>query len=92
MTRIKTVAFDDADEALRVGLVNHVVPHEELLPLARALATDIVNNDQIGVRRLMQHYRALAKMAKRDVNLRSSHSIEEAESRHARKHHPAHRR
>ena len=27
--------FVSADEALRLGLVNHVVPHEELLPFAR---------------------------------------------------------
>ena len=27
--------FVDADEALRIGLVNHVVPHEELLPFTR---------------------------------------------------------
>ncbi len=33
--------FVDADEALRLGLVNHVVPHDELLPFTRALARDI---------------------------------------------------
>jgi enoyl-CoA hydratase len=33
--------FVDADEALRLGLVNHVVPHAELLPFAVALARDI---------------------------------------------------
>jgi enoyl-CoA hydratase len=52
--------FVPADEALRLGLVNHVVPHDELLPFARALAADIRSNDQVGVRRLVQHYRALA--------------------------------
>ncbi|HWS92234.1 MAG TPA: enoyl-CoA hydratase, partial [Mycobacterium sp.] len=31
-------AFVDAAEALRIGLVNHVVPHEQLLPLALDLA------------------------------------------------------
>ena len=25
--------FVDADEALRIGLVNHVVPHDDLLPV-----------------------------------------------------------
>jgi len=58
--------FVPADEAERLGLVNHVVPHEELLPFARALAADIVSNDQIGVRRLVQHYRALANAATLD--------------------------
>ena len=33
--------FVDADEALRLGLVNHVVPHDELLPFTVALAHDI---------------------------------------------------
>jgi enoyl-CoA hydratase len=33
--------FVDAAEALRLGLVNHVVPHAELLPFTRALARDI---------------------------------------------------
>jgi enoyl-CoA hydratase/carnithine racemase len=32
--------FVDAEEALRLGLVNHVVPHEELAPVTRALALD----------------------------------------------------
>ena len=30
--------FVGADEALRIGLVNHVVPHDDLLPFTRALA------------------------------------------------------
>jgi enoyl-CoA hydratase len=58
--------FVPADEALRLGLVNHVVPHEELLPFARALATDIVSNDQVGVRRLLEHYRRLPNAATLD--------------------------
>lgn len=33
--------FVDAGEALRIGLVNHVVAHEELLPFTRALAAQI---------------------------------------------------
>lgn len=33
--------FVEAEEALRIGLVNHVVPHEELLPFARTLAGQI---------------------------------------------------
>jgi enoyl-CoA hydratase len=33
--------FVAADEALRIGLVNHVVPHDELVPFARKLAADV---------------------------------------------------
>ena len=32
--------FVEADEALRLGLVNHVVPHDELLGVARQLAAE----------------------------------------------------
>ncbi|GIU87006.1 MAG: enoyl-CoA hydratase [Acidimicrobiia bacterium] len=48
--------YVDAATALAWGLVNHVVPHEELLPFARALARDIVSNDQAGVRRMLATY------------------------------------
>ena len=58
--------FLTADEAFRLGLVNHVVAHEELLPFARKLAGDIVSNDQTGVRRLLLHYRQLANAATLD--------------------------
>ena len=50
----------------QLGLVNHVVPHDELLPFTRRLATDIVNNDQRGVRRLLAHYRRIANSATLD--------------------------
>jgi enoyl-CoA hydratase len=58
--------FLTADDALRYGLVNHVVPHDELLPFARRLAGDIVHNDQRGVRHLLQHYRHMANAATLD--------------------------
>ena len=45
-----------ADEALRLGLVNHVVAHDELLPFCRRLATDIIGNDQPGVRQIRATY------------------------------------
>ena len=48
--------FVDATTALAWGLVNHVVAHDDLLPVARRLAADIVSNDQSGVRRLLQTY------------------------------------
>lgn len=40
----------DAQEALRIGLVNEVVPHEELLPRARALAERIALVPEASVR------------------------------------------
>lgn len=48
--------FLDAPTALAWGLVNHVVPHDELVPFAQRLAADIASNDQAGVRRMLQTY------------------------------------
>lgn len=45
-----------AEEALAFGLVNHVVPHDDLIPFTRKLALDIVGNDQPGVRQMKQTY------------------------------------
>jgi enoyl-CoA hydratase len=33
--------FVSAEEALRIGLINHLVPHDELVPFCRKLAADI---------------------------------------------------
>lgn len=49
--------FCDARTALDWGLVNHVVPHEELLSFTRGLAADIVSSDQAAVRRIFATYR-----------------------------------
>lgn len=48
--------FLDAQTALAWGLVNHVVPHDELVPFAQKLAADIATNDQVAVRRMLQTY------------------------------------
>ena len=48
--------FLTADEALHFGLVNHVVAHGELLAFCRRLATDIIGNDQRGVRQIRATY------------------------------------
>ena len=48
--------FMDAEEAHAFGLVNHVVPHDELMSFARRIALDIVGNDQAGVRRIRRTY------------------------------------
>jgi enoyl-CoA hydratase len=47
--------FVEADDALRLGLVNHVVPHEELLPFTRALVDDIAPTS--AVRHVLGLYR-----------------------------------
>jgi enoyl-CoA hydratase len=41
----------DAAEALRIGLVSRVVPHEQLLPVARELAARIAANPPLAVQR-----------------------------------------
>lgn len=48
--------FMGAEEALRCGLVNHVVPHAELMPFTRRLAADVIGNDQPGVRQILRTY------------------------------------
>jgi enoyl-CoA hydratase len=48
--------FVDASTALTWGLVNHVVPHEELLPTCLALAAAVVSNEQRGVHQLLDTY------------------------------------
>ena len=52
--------FVGAEEALALGLVNHVVPHDELLPFTRSIATDIIGNEQDGVRQIRRTYSAIA--------------------------------
>jgi enoyl-CoA hydratase len=48
--------FLDAETALTWGLVNHVVPHDELLPFCQALGRDIATIDPVAVRRMLQTY------------------------------------
>lgn len=68
--------FVDAPTALAWGLVNHVVPHEELLAFARRLADDIVSVPGAGVRRMLETYHATA-----DVTIAEGWQIEVAMSR-----------
>jgi enoyl-CoA hydratase len=64
LRRAKEMSFTgnylDANEALAFGLVNHVVPHDELLPTALRLARDIASNDAQGVATLVASYRECA--------------------------------
>ena len=45
-----------ADDALRAGLVTEVVPHDNLLDAARAVAASMVGNNQKAVRALLESY------------------------------------
>jgi enoyl-CoA hydratase len=53
--------FVDAEEALRLGLVNHLVPHAELVATAVALGRDIAENDSPVVQTLLASYRETAR-------------------------------
>jgi enoyl-CoA hydratase len=53
--------FVTAHQALRWGLANHVVAHEELMTFCRQLAADIISNDQAGVRQLRATYAEIAE-------------------------------
>jgi enoyl-CoA hydratase len=55
-----TGAYVDAAEAHRIGLVNRVVPHDELLPTARRLAAEIAAADARTVQAINQTYRDVA--------------------------------
>jgi enoyl-CoA hydratase len=54
--------FVDAAEAHRLGLVNHVVPHDELLPTALRLAGDIAAADPRAAAALNDTYRDVAAL------------------------------
>jgi enoyl-CoA hydratase len=55
-----TGRFVDAEEALRVGLVNEVVPHDELLATAMHIATEIATVDSEIVATMRRNYDAAA--------------------------------
>jgi enoyl-CoA hydratase len=52
-----TGRFLTAEAAQACGLVNHVVPHDELLPAARALAADMLGADREAARALLAEYK-----------------------------------
>ncbi len=51
--------FMGAEEALAFGLVNRVVAHTDLIPVALSVAADIAGNDQKSVRALLGEYREI---------------------------------
>lgn len=59
--------FVDAAEAHRIGLVNHVVEHDDLLPAARRIALDVAGNDGPTVRHLKHLYDENARLTVGDA-------------------------
>ncbi|MGH2669975.1 MAG: enoyl-CoA hydratase [bacterium] len=55
-----TGRFVRAEEAYRIGLVNHVVPHQQVVPVARRLAGEIATLDPAAVRAINATYRDVA--------------------------------
>lgn len=49
MELIMTAGMITAEDALNYGLVNHVVPQDELLPLAEKLASKIIKNSSVAI-------------------------------------------
>jgi enoyl-CoA hydratase len=64
-----TGAFIDADEALRLGLVNHVVPHDDLLRSARDIANNISGKNQRAVTTLLASMRRIAAVDGEEAGL-----------------------
>ena len=59
--------FIDAHTALAWGLVNHVVAHDELLPVAHRLAADTASTDQDALRAIYGTYAEGSKGTRRDA-------------------------
>ncbi len=54
--------FVDAATALTWGLVNHVVPHAELMEFTRRLAADAASNDPAAVQAIFATYREVSQV------------------------------
>ena len=59
--------FIDAQKALDWGLVNHVVPHDDLLPFTRGLAADMASTDQAAMRQVLATYAAGSRVSVGDA-------------------------
>lgn len=64
-----TGKFINAAEAFRLGLVNHVVPHGDLLPTAREIACEIAAHDQRAVTTLLASMRRIAAVDGQEAGL-----------------------
>ena len=69
-----TADFVDAQEALRLGIVNRVVPHGDLLQQTRAFAAQIASGPQIPIRMIKRLvYQSLKLDLRTHLDLVSSH-------------------
>jgi hypothetical protein len=59
--------FVDAATALRIGIANHVVPHEELLPFTMRLAAAIAEADRAMVATMREDWDATSGTPVRDA-------------------------
>tara|TARA_B100000809_G_scaffold251776_1_gene285682 strand:+ start:181 stop:963 length:783 start_codon:yes stop_codon:yes gene_type:complete len=50
MEMIMTAGMIDANKALEYGLVNHVTPQEELIPLSEKIASKIMRNSSVAIK------------------------------------------
>jgi enoyl-CoA hydratase len=62
--------FVDAETALRIGLANHVVAHDDLLPVALKLAADIAEQDPVMVATMRRDWDETGTMARLDAHRR----------------------
>jgi len=59
--------FVDAATAKQIGLANHVVPHDELIPFALSLAQAIAEQDRAMVRTLRRDWTATASLPEEEA-------------------------
>jgi len=59
--------FVDAETALAWGLVNHVVPHAELMSFTGRLAADVASNDPAAVQAIFATYRDVSRVTGADA-------------------------
>jgi enoyl-CoA hydratase/carnithine racemase len=70
----------DAAEAERIGLVNHVVAHEELLPATLTMAATIASRDPAVLRQLKKLYRVSTTVT---MGAAMAHELRERDRRRA---------
>lgn len=54
MEMVMTAGMIDANQALNYGLVNHVVEQEELIPLAEKIASKIMRNSSVAIKKAIK--------------------------------------
>jgi enoyl-CoA hydratase len=73
-----TGSFVDAETALRIGIANHVVAHDRLLPFAKELAHAIAEQDRGMVSTMRHDWDATDRLPRADAHLRHAETAERA--------------